>query len=189
MGHNPSRRTLKDTAASAQYEVDQYKAGSIWGAWRGLKQEVCDRYFNADEIAWITRYGSRLDQIACMVAVPRNERERQFLLVCMGNEWPTSDRERLWLRAQMVCRYEGCVERASRCSRAEETAGALAAECTQLRRDLREYELETSAAIARAMVDEGNQAWRLSQRLALMNVRKVDGWSPNPVMLPLRYCS
>jgi hypothetical protein len=120
---------------------------------------------------------------------PRNERERQFLHVCMGDTLPTSDRERLWLRAQMVCRYEGSVERASRCSRAEEAASVLAAECAQLRRDLRECEIESSAAIARAMVDEGNRAWRLEQRLALMNVSKVEGWSPNPVMLPFRYCS
>lgn len=120
---------------------------------------------------------------------PRNERERQFLLVCIRNALPTSDKERLWLRAQMVCRYEDSLERASRCSQAEEAAGAMAAECAQLRRDLRDCEIESGAAIARAVVDEGDRAWRLEQRLALMNVRKIDGWSPNPLMLPFRYCS
>ena len=96
-----------------------------------------------------------------MRADPLNERERQFLSVCMGQQSPTSDRERVWLRAQMVCRYEGSVERASRCSRAEESAAALAAECAQLRRDLRECELETGAAIAQAVVDDGGRLWRL----------------------------
>ena len=152
MVHNPSRRTLRTAAANTQRDVDAYNARSIWGAWRKLSAETRARNFNADEITWIRRYGARLDEIACMRVAPRNERERQFLLVCVGDCLPTTDRERLWIRAQIVCRYEGSVERASRCLRAEEAAAALAAECARLRRDLRECEIESSAVIARAMV-------------------------------------
>ena len=60
MGHNPSRQAIKALSAHAAYDVEQYKASAIWGLWRGLKADLRDRYFNADEIAWINRYGSRL---------------------------------------------------------------------------------------------------------------------------------
>ena len=175
MGHNPSRRTLKAAATSTQYEVDQYKARSIWGAWRGQKQEVRDRYFNADEIAWITRYGSRLDQIACMAVEPRNERERRFLGVCLRHHGPINDRERLWLRAQMVVRFEGALARSARCDRAEELAAALTARCKQLATDLSDAEAESAAFLPSVwmMQAETEQATR---RLALRNVDRVPEW-------------
>ena len=182
MVRNPSRSTLKATAASTQQDVDAYKARSMWGAWRGLKHEVRDRYFNADEIAWITRYGSRLDQIACMVAVPRNEREKHFLGVCSRHYGPINDRERLWLRAQMVVRFEGALERSARCDQAEELAAGLAARCQQLAADLKDAEEVGAEFLPQIWMMQGetavakDQADRAARRLTLRNVERVPDW-------------
>ena len=173
MGHNPSRYKIKAIGADTQREVDQYKARSIWGAWRGLRQEIRELYFNADEIAWITRYGSRLDQIACMVAVPRNEREKHFLGVCLRHHGPTNDRERLWVRVQMVVRFEGVLERSARCDQAEEIAAGLAARCRQLEADLKDAEevgveflpqiwmMQRETALAKDQADRATRRLRL----------------------------
>lgn len=182
MGHNPSRQSIKAASAQAAYAIDEYKARSIWGLWRGLKQEIRDRYFNADEIGWINRYGSRLDQIACMVVEPRNAREKHFLGVCLKHQGPASDRERLWLRTQMVVRFEGALARSARCDKAEQVAAALSARCQQMEVDLQECErsrvefmpqvwmLQAEAALAK------DEAARATRRLTLRNVDRVPEW-------------
>ncbi len=59
---------------------------------------------------------------------PANDKEAHFLRVCVGEEEPTSPRERLWLLVQLVCRYQRAVDRAARADLAEQDAFALRAE-------------------------------------------------------------
>ena len=127
MGHNPSRYTLKRLAADAQHAVDEYKSRSVWSAWWSLDEKLRRRYFTRDERAFITRYGARLDELACFRSNPGNDKEAHFLAVCSGEE-PTSPRERLWLLVQLVCRYQRVVDRAARADLAEHDAYALRAE-------------------------------------------------------------
>ena len=127
MGHNPSRYTLKRLSADTQHAVDEYKSRSVWSAWWSLDEKLRRRYFTRDERAFVTRYGARLDELACFRANPSNDKEAHFLAVCSGEE-PTSPRERLWLLVQLVCRFQRAVDRAARADLAEQDAFALRAE-------------------------------------------------------------
>ena len=128
MGHNPSRYKLKALSVDAQHAVDEYKARSVWSTWWALDEKLRRRYFTSDERAFVTRYGARLDEIACHRDDPRTEKEQHFLRVCVGDEEPTSPRERLWLLVQLVCRFQRAVDRAARADLAEHDAFALRAE-------------------------------------------------------------
>ncbi len=128
MGHNPSRHTLKRLSADTQHAVDAYKSRSVWSTWWSLDEKLRRRYFTRDERAFITRYGARLDELACFRSNPRNEKEQHFLRVCSGEEEPSSPRERLWLLVQIVCRYQRAVDRAARADLAEQDAFSLRAE-------------------------------------------------------------
>lgn len=85
---------------------------------------------------FIRRYGARLDELARIRALPSNDDEQHFLTVCMGHAEPRSDRERLWLYAQMVCRYEKSLQRAARTDLVEHENDALRIENRRLRGDL-----------------------------------------------------
>ncbi len=128
MGHNPRHRSTAHLSTDAQAVVDEYKARSAWGAWWSLSEPVRRRYFTHDERLFVTRYGARLDELACMRVVPRNDAERHFVQVCIGELEPSGDRERLWLRVQLVCRYERSVTRAAEADLARHDAAALRAE-------------------------------------------------------------
>lgn len=132
MGHNPTknpfRRARLGLDVGTQAAVDEYKARSVWSVWWQLDEAVRRRYFTRDERTFITRYGARLDEIACHVAVPRNDAERHFLQVCMGECEPQTDRAGLWLHVHLVCRYERAMSRAGRADLAEHRAIALQAE-------------------------------------------------------------
>lgn len=125
---NPFRRTRLGLEAGTQHAVDEYKARSVCSACWQLDENVRKRYFTKDERGFITRYGARLDELACFRTNPSNEREAHFLRVCVGQEDPRTDRERLWLIVHLVCRYERAVERAARTDLAELDAIALRAE-------------------------------------------------------------
>jgi uncharacterized protein YifE (UPF0438 family) len=140
MGHNPSRYAITKMPTDAQRAVDEYKARSIWGLWWALGEETRQRFFNDDERKWIRTHGAKLDEIACLVRVPSGDKEGHFLQVCLGHAPPRNERERLWLRAQLVCRHHLIADRAARADLAEHRAAAGAAENAQLRRDLREAE-------------------------------------------------
>ena len=197
MGHNPSRnpfRRARQVASTAQYEVDQYKAQSIWGGWRGLVAATRSRYFNVDEIAWLNRYGSRLDQLACLTVDPRNEREKAFVKICLGHAAPTTDRHRLWLRAQMVVRYESSLERAALCGAAEQERDAILAKCRQLEGEVREWQMQYHGSWAEAEM-RFNGRWEelVNRRRGLANVSPVLLWSPAPrspdqAMFDFRMC-
>jgi uncharacterized protein YifE (UPF0438 family) len=133
MGHNPSRYKLKALSADAQHVVDEYKARSVWGMWWSLDEKLRRRYFTREERAFITRYGARLDELACHRDNPRNDKEQHFLQVCVGTAEPESPRERLWLLVQLVCRYQRSVDRAARADLAEHDAFALRSENTALK--------------------------------------------------------
>ena len=51
--------------------------------------------------------------------------KKHFVSVCLGHQAPVSDRERLWLRARVVCQYESSLERAARTDSAELRAAVL----------------------------------------------------------------
>ena len=130
MGMNPSRNAFKRArlGLDAQQAVDEYKARSVWGAWWKLDEKVRRRYFTQDERDFITRYGARLDEIACFRTNPSNDDEAHFLRVCVGEDEPRTPRERLWLVVHLVCRYERSANRAARADLAEHDASALRAE-------------------------------------------------------------
>lgn len=128
MGHNPKRRPTAHLSVEAQTVVDEYKARSVWGAWWSLAEPVRRRWFTFDERLFVARYGARLDELACMRVVPRNDAERHFVQVCIGEVEPSNDRERLWLRVQMVCRFERSIVRAAEADLARHDAAALRAE-------------------------------------------------------------
>ena len=46
-----------------------------------------------------------------MALMPRTDRERHFLEVCEGRDDPTTERERLWLRVPIICRFPEVAER------------------------------------------------------------------------------
>jgi hypothetical protein len=75
IGPNPSTNRFKQARLSvdAQHTVDEYKARSVWSAWWSLDENRRRRYFTREERAFITRYGARLDEIACHRAFPKNE--------------------------------------------------------------------------------------------------------------------
>lgn len=133
MGHNPSRYKLKALSVDAQHAVDEYKARSVWGAWWKLDEKLRRRYFTREERAFITRYGARLDELACHRTNPTNEKEQHFLRVCVGEDEPATPNERLWLLVQIVCRYQRAVDRAARADLAEHDAFALRAENNALK--------------------------------------------------------
>ena len=124
MGHNDSRYKLKHLSVDAQHAVDEFMVWSVWSAWWLLDEKVRRRYFTRDERAFTTRYGARLDELACHRSNPANEKEQHFLRVCVGEEEPSSPSERLWLLVQLVCRYDAAAERAVRVSIAETRADA-----------------------------------------------------------------
>ena len=142
MSHNPSRNPFRRTALGLddQEAVDEYKARSIWGKWWSLSEETRRRYCNDDERRWIRRYGAKLDEIACLISALRTERKKHFLEVCEGRADPSNERERLWLRVQIICRFPEVAERSARADLAEHRNAALEAEILQLRRDLRDSE-------------------------------------------------
>ena len=139
MGPNISRYSIDALGPESQREVDEYKARSVWGTWWALGDEMRDRFFSREEQRWIRRYGARLDAIACMVDAPRSDAEKQFQRTCQGAA-PRTDRERLWLRVQVVCRYQVAVDRAARLAMAEHLAEARGAEVASLVRINREAE-------------------------------------------------
>lgn len=132
---NPSRNPFKRArlGLDAQQAVDEYKARSVWAAWWALDESVRRRYFSKDERAFITRYGSRLDELATHREVPTNEKEQHFVRVCMGDAEPSTPRERMWLLVQIVCRFEAAATRSARADLAEHDAFALRAENTKLK--------------------------------------------------------
>jgi len=144
VGHNDSRYKLKALGADAQIAVDEYKARSVWGAWWSLPEATRRRFFTADERKLITRYGARLDELACLRDNPRDDSEKHFIDVCVttGTE-PRSAIERLWLLVQVVCRYQRSVERAARADMAEHDAVALWAENRALKAQNDHLELFT----------------------------------------------
>lgn len=177
MGHNSSRRARERVDAGTQFDVDQYKARSIWGSWRGMDRAARDRYFNADEIAWLNRYGSRLDQLSCLAVESRNEREKHFIGVCLGHHPSATDRERLWLRAQMVVRYEASLERAALCGEALRERDAVLARCMQLEEDLRQANQDAGGSWAESEM-RFKDLWQeaLDRRRGLCNVSRVLTW-------------
>lgn len=135
MGNNPSRNPFKRArlGLDAQQAVDEYKARSVWVAWWALDEAVRRRYFTKDERAFITRYGSRLDELATHRDGPKNEKEQHFVRVCMGDTEASTDRERLWLFVQLVCRFDSAASRSARADLAEHDAFALRAENRKLK--------------------------------------------------------
>ncbi len=75
-----------------------------------------------------------------MITAPKTERQRHFLEVSEGRAEPQDERERLWLRVQIICRFPAVAERSARADLAEHRNAALEAEILQLRRDLRDAE-------------------------------------------------
>ena len=143
MGNNPPRNPFKRTRLgidSPTLAVDAYKARSVWGAWWSLEPETRVRYFSGAEMRFIQRYGSRLDKIASMVEEPNTAAEQHFYEVCMGTATSRNDSERLWLRVQLVCRYERSIALAARAETLEYELGPLQQENMSLRRDLRDAE-------------------------------------------------
>ena len=129
MGHNASGNPFKQAreTSPARFTDDSYVAPSRWRSFRKLDALVRTRYFGPDELAWLSRYGARLDRLATLNVDPRNDREKHFVRVCLGHEQPTNARERLWLLMQVVCRYEEAAARAARTDVLEEEAVALRA--------------------------------------------------------------
>ena len=159
MGHNPSRNPFRRASLGIddQMEVDAYKAASIWGAWWTLEESTRRRYFTADEHKFMRRYGAKLDELSCQRTNPRNEDEHHFVLVCLGQAEPRSDRERLWLYAQMVCRYERSLLRAARTDLVEYENAALRIENRSLRVDLQTLEREYMELLSEWRVATGEQ--------------------------------
>lgn len=93
--------------------VDAYKSRSVWASWWKLDDAIRRRYFTREERTFITRYGARLDELACFRVEPKTDRERQFLRVCSGDEEPSTPNHRTWLLVQLVCRYHRAVARAA----------------------------------------------------------------------------
>lgn len=192
MGHNPSRYTIKAIEADTQRAVDEYKSRSMWGRWWSLSADAKSRYFTKDERAWINRYGARLDEIACMAVEPRNDRERQFLAVCLRHELPQTERQRLWLRAQMVCRYEDSLERAARTDLAEHRNAAMRGELQQLRIDLRAAEHEAMQIVTELRMlrgDDGPEVRRADANATWVTPRFRSSATGEPVARPYRPCS
>ena len=135
MGMNPSRNPLKRARhdLDAQQAVDEYKARSVWRAWWELDEKIRRRYFTRDERAFMTRYRSRLDELATYRELPSNDKERHFVSVCMGDAEPSTPRERMWLIVQLVCRFDAAATRSARADLAEHDAVALRAENTKLK--------------------------------------------------------
>lgn len=71
---------------------------------------------------------------------PRNDNEAHFVQVAAHGGLPNTERERLWLRVQMGCRYEESIEKAALCTQALDAAAGLDAEARQLRIDMRDAE-------------------------------------------------
>ena len=180
MSHT-SRKSLahaQDVSPTVQADVDAYKARAIWGQWRGLKPAIRARYFNGDEIAWLNRYGSRLDQLSSLVAEARNEREKHFVGVCLGHHDPDTDRERLWLRARMVVRFQASLGRAARCDEAERSRDELAARLATALDDLQSCQMDQFDVIRLKWDVEALQRSMEGQlrTLALRNVERVPSW-------------
>ena len=135
MGSNPSRNPFKRArlGLDAQQAVDEYKARSVWRAWWELEESVRRRYFTHEDRAFITRYGSRLDELATFRGSPQNEKEQHFVQVCMGDAEPSTARERMWLIVQLVCRFEVAATRSARADLADHDAFALRAENRKLK--------------------------------------------------------
>lgn len=160
MGNNPSRNPFKRARLGLDRptaEVDAYKARSVWGAWWDLEPETRARYFSGAEMRFIQRYGSRLDKIACMVELPSTLAEQHFYDVCMGNATPRNDSERLWLRVQLVCRYDRSIAMAARADALEYELGPLQKEIMALRRDLRGAEACAMDAINELRMHTGDE--------------------------------
>lgn len=98
-----------------------------------LDESVRRRYFTKEEQAFITRYGSRLDELATHRDLPKTEKEKHFVSVCINQAGPTSPRERLWLVVQLVCRFQRVAARSVRADLAEHDAFALRAENERLK--------------------------------------------------------
>lgn len=158
MGNNPSRNPFRRARLGLDRptaEVDAYKARSVWGAWWDLPDETRARYFSGAEVRFVQRYGSRLDKIASMVEAPTTAAELHFYEVCVGNATSRNDTERLWLRVQLVCRYERSIALAARAEALEYELGPLQKENMALRRDLRDAELLAMEAIRELKMHTG----------------------------------
>ncbi len=190
MGGRPTR--YESRPVEAQAEVDAYKARSVWGRWWALEGGLRDRLFTPEEVQWVKRYGRKLDQLSSFAREPANDRERHFVAVCRGDAQPTTDRERLWLRVRVVCRYEASLERATRCDVAEHHAATWAHENLQLRRDVRRLEQERDLLYEELQVYEQNP--RALQQRSIRNiddvtplfVEAIDGADPAPPRPPSR---
>ncbi len=152
----------------AQVEVDAYKARSVWGRWWALDPGVRSRLFSDEEIRWVKRFGRKLDALASLASEPETDGERHFVAVCQGSAAPTTDRERLWLRVRVVCKYEASMERASRCDLSEHRAATLEREIRQLRRDLRRTEQERDLLLEEQQLRAGDAGALL--RRSIQNV-------------------
>ncbi len=169
--------------------MDAYKSRSIWGAWWSLPGETQSRYFSSAEVRFIKRYGARLDQIASMVVEPKNEGEQHFLKVCLRNAMPKNDAERLWLRAQLVCRYEQSIERAARADLAEHENATLRHELTSMQQAVLEAESVTMEMINELKMHRDE----IPRRVDICNVRWASplfslSASPDRPMFEFREC-
>ncbi len=104
-----------------------------------------------------------------MVELPRSDAEKHFLAVCNGDVVPRTDRERLWLRVQVVCRYEQALQRAARTDLAEHQAAALAAEVAAMRWLVQDAE-EMAAELLEEIAVTRGEAYALRRR-SIENVR------------------
>lgn len=131
--------------------------------------------FSQDEIRWIRRYGVRLDELPNGAAAPRTEAERHFVAVAGGGAVPQNDRERLWVRVQIACRYEESIKKATLCQDAMEMAAGLAAETLQLRKDFRELDAYCAELVSDIRWYDGDpdEAAARARRRLVRNVEYV----------------
>lgn len=168
MGHNPSRYAAKRIQLQALLQAGDHKARSVWGRWWQLDGDFKARLFSQDEIRWIRRYGARLDELANLALAPRNEKEEHFVKVAAHGGQPNTERERLWLRVQMACRFEDSIEKAALCMQALDAAAGLDAEARQLRIDMRDAEDQVAELLEALALAGGDPAAK--RRRSLSNV-------------------
>jgi uncharacterized protein YifE (UPF0438 family) len=122
-----------------------------------LSEATRRRYFTADERKFIRCYGAKLDEIACMRASPANDDELHLLQVCQRQAEPRNPRERLWLYAQLVCRYERSLQRAARTDLVEYENDALRIENRALRSDLKSLERVYMEVLTELKMERGQE--------------------------------
>lgn len=132
------------------------------------QQRVKARLFSQDETRWIRRCGARLDELDNLATTPRNDNEAHFVQVAAHGGQPNTERERLWLRVQVACRFEESIEKAALCTQGLDAAAGLDAEARQLRIDMRDAEHQV-AELLEELALAGRDAGALRKR-SLCNV-------------------